>query len=104
VFTPALIEVEAKGRRFFELHVDGGVTQNVFIVPDPFLVSRRFLPAHRSGKLYAASAAGDRILKQRFRRRLTVAPSVIVHGSSAKLTSPGDISRSLMRSPASRGY
>ncbi len=41
VFAPALIEVEARdtGRRFKELHVDGGATTQVFVVPDAVLVS-----------------------------------------------------------------
>ena len=34
VFSPVLIEVEAEGRRFAEMHVDGGVTTNILIVPD----------------------------------------------------------------------
>jgi Patatin-like phospholipase len=39
VFSPVLIEVEAQGRRFAEMHVDGGVTANVLIVPEAVLVS-----------------------------------------------------------------
>ena len=39
VFSPVLIEVEAEGKRFAEMHVDGGVTTNVLIVPDAVLVS-----------------------------------------------------------------
>ncbi len=39
VFSPVLIEVEAQGRHFAEMHVDGGVTTNVLIVPDAVLVS-----------------------------------------------------------------
>jgi predicted acylesterase/phospholipase RssA len=39
VFSPVLIDVEAKGRRFAEMHVDGGVTTNVLIVPEAVLLS-----------------------------------------------------------------
>jgi Patatin-like phospholipase len=39
VFSPVLIDVEAEGRRFAEMHVDGGVTTNVLIVPEAVLVS-----------------------------------------------------------------
>jgi len=39
VFPPVLIDVEAAGRRFAEMHVDGGVTTNVLIVPEAVLVS-----------------------------------------------------------------
>jgi hypothetical protein len=39
VFAPALIEAEAQGRRFREMHVDGGVSTQVFIVPDVLLAS-----------------------------------------------------------------
>ena len=39
VFSPMLIEVEADGRRSAEMHVDGGVTTNVLILPEALLVS-----------------------------------------------------------------
>lgn len=37
IFAPTLIEVEADGRRFQELHVDGGATMQVFTVPESIL-------------------------------------------------------------------
>jgi hypothetical protein len=39
VFSPVLIDVEAEGRRFAEMHVDGGVTANILIVPEAVLLS-----------------------------------------------------------------
>jgi len=39
VFSPVLIDVEANGRRFAEMHVDGGVTTNVLILPEAILMS-----------------------------------------------------------------
>ena len=33
VFPPVMIDVEADGRRFDEMHVDGGVTAQVFVYP-----------------------------------------------------------------------
>lgn len=39
VFSPVLIDVEAEGKRFAEMHVDGGVTTNVLIVPEAVLMS-----------------------------------------------------------------
>jgi hypothetical protein len=39
VFSPVLIDVEAQGRQFAEMHVDAGVTNNVFILPEAVLVS-----------------------------------------------------------------
>jgi hypothetical protein len=39
VFSPVLIDVEAEGRHFAEMHVDGGVTANVMIVPEAILLS-----------------------------------------------------------------
>jgi len=33
VFPPVMIDVEADGRRFEEMHVDGGVTSQVFVYP-----------------------------------------------------------------------
>jgi predicted acylesterase/phospholipase RssA len=39
LFSPVLIDVEAQGRHFAEMHVDGGVTANVLIVPEAVLLS-----------------------------------------------------------------
>ncbi|WP_146604354.1 patatin-like phospholipase family protein [Rhodoplanes roseus] len=39
IFPPSLIEVEADGRRFAEMHVDGSVTSNVLAVPEALLLS-----------------------------------------------------------------
>jgi hypothetical protein len=38
-FAPTLIEVDAGGRRFAELHVDGGATTQVFTIPESVLAS-----------------------------------------------------------------
>jgi len=40
VFPPVLIEVEADGRRYDELHVGGGVTAQLFFSPDMPIMSR----------------------------------------------------------------
>jgi predicted acylesterase/phospholipase RssA len=39
VFPPVFIDVEANGRTFQEMHVDGGVTAPVFTLPGAFLLS-----------------------------------------------------------------
>jgi hypothetical protein len=39
VFSPVLITVEGEGRRFAEMHVDGGVRANLLVVPESFLLS-----------------------------------------------------------------
>jgi Patatin-like phospholipase len=39
VFSPVLIDVEADGRRFAEMHVDGGVTANLLIIPEAMLIT-----------------------------------------------------------------
>lgn len=39
VFPPVLIDVDAGGRGFAEMHVDGGVTTNVLVVPEAILLS-----------------------------------------------------------------
>lgn len=40
VFPPVYIEVEANGRRFKEMHVDGGTTTQIFTLPDAFMFGR----------------------------------------------------------------
>ena len=52
VFAPVLINAVANGRFIAEMHVDGGVTHNVFIVPDTVLASRGFVPAQLSGRFF----------------------------------------------------
>ena len=52
VFAPVLIEVESNGRRFAEMHVDGGLTHNVFIVPDAILINADLLPAGTPGRIF----------------------------------------------------
>ena len=44
VFPPVLIEAEANGHRFEEMHVDGSVTSPVLTLPETFLLRGRRLP------------------------------------------------------------
>jgi predicted patatin/cPLA2 family phospholipase len=39
IFAPVLIQAEAEGRNFSEMHVDGGITANVMVVPEAFLIN-----------------------------------------------------------------
>jgi predicted patatin/cPLA2 family phospholipase len=41
IFSPVLIEVEADGKSFSEMHVDGGVTANIMVVPEAVLLANR---------------------------------------------------------------
>jgi predicted acylesterase/phospholipase RssA len=50
VFPPVLIKVRAQGRDFQELHVDGGVTQQVFVPSLPRAASDLDVPARRSAR------------------------------------------------------
>ncbi len=47
VYSPVLIDVEGEGRRFEEMHVDGGVRANLLVVPESLLLSS--LPPPSSG-------------------------------------------------------
>ena len=47
VYSPVLINVEGEGRRFDEMHVDGGVRANLLVVPESLLLSS--VPAPASG-------------------------------------------------------
>lgn len=53
VFPPRLIRCEADGELFDELHVDGGVTAPLFILPEALLRWRRVGRRLRSGSVYA---------------------------------------------------
>src|SRR5213078_3830775 len=51
VFPPILIEAEGQGRRFQEMHVDGGVTAPVLTLPDALLFQGR-LPGNAKMDIY----------------------------------------------------
>ena len=53
LFPPRLIRCEADGELFDELHVDGGVTTPLFILPEALLRWRRVGRRLRSGSVYA---------------------------------------------------
>jgi hypothetical protein len=46
VYSPVLIDVEGEGRRFAEMHVDGGVRANLLVVPESLLLSSVPPPAN----------------------------------------------------------
>ncbi|MES1155903.1 MAG: patatin-like phospholipase family protein, partial [Pseudorhodoplanes sp.] len=53
IFSPVLMEVEAGGKTFSEMHVDGGVTANIMVVPEAVLVANKIaLPANVRPKVY----------------------------------------------------
>ena len=41
IFSPVLIDVEAQGKRFAEMHVDGGIISNVLVIPEAMLLSNK---------------------------------------------------------------
>lgn len=54
IFSPVLIDVEGNGKRFAEMHVDGGVTANILVVPEAILLARKpLLPGHVKPRIYA---------------------------------------------------
>lgn len=53
IFSPVLIEVEADGKTFSEMHVDGGVTANIMVVPEAILIANKAaLPQALRPKVY----------------------------------------------------
>ena len=52
VFPPVLIEVEGGGKRFTEMHVDGGITTNVLVLPEAMMTTNRAMPTHMRPKFY----------------------------------------------------
>lgn len=53
VFPPMLIDASAGGRSFQEMHVDGGISANVFTLPRSFLSSDSSrLPSLKNGRMY----------------------------------------------------
>jgi predicted patatin/cPLA2 family phospholipase len=52
VFPPIMIDAESQGRRFQEMHVDGGVTAPVLTLPDALLFQGRAWPANSRFDIY----------------------------------------------------
>ncbi|QPF88171.1 patatin-like phospholipase family protein [Bradyrhizobium genosp. L] len=52
VFPPIMIDAEGQGRRFQEMHVDGGVTAPVLTLPDALLFQGRAWPANSRFDIY----------------------------------------------------
>jgi predicted acylesterase/phospholipase RssA len=53
VFAPVLIDVEAQGGRFAEMHVDGGIISNVLVVPEALMIANRpILPSGARPRIY----------------------------------------------------
>jgi predicted patatin/cPLA2 family phospholipase len=52
IFSPVLIDVEAQGKRFAEMHVDGGITANVLVVPEAMLASNQRLMTNTQPRIY----------------------------------------------------
>lgn len=53
IFSPVLINVEAEGKAFAEMHVDGGVTANIMVVPEAILIANKaVLPPNVRPKVY----------------------------------------------------
>lgn len=54
IFSPVLIEVQAGDKRFSEMHVDGGVTANILVVPEAILLAKKpILPTNVKPTIYA---------------------------------------------------
>lgn len=52
VFPPQLIDVQAEGRAFQELHVDGSVVTPVFTLPQALLLRDKRVQTGRTGRIY----------------------------------------------------
>ncbi|WP_197078506.1 patatin-like phospholipase family protein [Hoeflea sp. IMCC20628] len=50
VFPPVMIDVSVNGRRFQEMHSDGGATTQLFTAPESFLASTDLTPPIRPGR------------------------------------------------------
>jgi predicted acylesterase/phospholipase RssA len=79
-FPPVFIEVEADGRRFQEMHVDGGVNGPMYLAPESYLLSTeaRPLPASAlyvivNGKLTSEFSQTDRSVARILGRSFSLA-------------------------------
>ncbi|MBR1120834.1 patatin-like phospholipase family protein [Bradyrhizobium lablabi] len=79
VFPPILIEAEGQGRRFQEMHVDGGVTTPVLTVPDALLFHNR-LPGDGRLNIYI-------LVNKKIERTFELVPNGTIDVASRSLSS-----------------
>lgn len=61
VFPPVFIKVEAGNKIFEEMHVDGGVTDNAFLLPAHF-DAKKFDPNYKSNKVRLYAIVNDKLI------------------------------------------
>ncbi len=79
VFPPILIQAEGEGRRFQEMHVDGGVTAPVLTLPDALLLNGR-LPAGNRLNIYI-------LVNKKLERTFELVPNRTVEVAARSLSS-----------------
>lgn len=79
VFPPILIEAEGEGRRFQEMHVDGGVTAPVLTLPDALLFHGR-LPGRGRLNIYI-------LVNKKLERTFELVPNGTIDVASRSLSS-----------------
>ncbi|WP_024518307.1 patatin-like phospholipase family protein [Bradyrhizobium sp. Tv2a-2] len=88
VFPPILIEAEAEGRRFQEMHVDGGVMTPVLTLPDAILFQGHALPKNSRFDIYI-------LVNNKLERDFEVVPNGTIDVASRSL---GSITKAQTRS------
>ncbi|WP_371929901.1 patatin-like phospholipase family protein [Bradyrhizobium sp. CCGUVB1N3] len=79
VFPPILIEAEGQGRRFQEMHVDGGVTAPVLTLPEDLLFHGR-LPGNSRVNIYI-------LVNKKIERTFELVPNGTIEVASRSLSS-----------------
>ena len=82
VFPPILIEAEGQGRRFQEMHVDGGVTAPVLTLPEALLFQGR-LPGNAKMDIYILV---NKKIERNFRARRPTARIDVASRSLSSIT------------------
>ena len=80
LFPPILIEAEAQGKRFQEMHVDGGVMTPVLTLPDAILFQGRALPKNSRFDIYI-------LVNNKLERDFEVVPNGTIDVASRSLGS-----------------
>jgi len=88
VFPPILIEAEAQGKRFQEMHVDGGVMTPVLTLPDAILFQGHALPKNSRFDIYI-------LVNNKLERDFEVVPNGTIDVASRSL---GSITKAQTRS------
>ncbi|MBS7544706.1 patatin-like phospholipase family protein [Ancylobacter oerskovii] len=88
VFTPTMIDVESGSRYFAEMHVDGSVISNIFVLPSEYLLNPARIMSRHGGAIYILNngkiTSDFEVVKQNTLEIVSRSVSTMIRSSSTR--------------------